>query len=141
MSKIPPLTLLQFILGCSGLIVTVGCADLDSPRTRSHAVGRPPGHNKEVVNLGLPLELGFGYVQGVKVGDTILVAGQLSTDDQGAVKGTRDMGTQMRQVYANIEKALGRYGAKMKDVVEEVIYHRHASRSRGGTDGQARCLF
>ena len=42
---------------------------------------------KEVKGLGMPWEDEYGYVQAVKVGDTIYVSGQLSHDDQGNIVG------------------------------------------------------
>jgi len=68
---------------------------------------------KDVKGLGMPWEDQYGYVQAVKVDNTIYVSGQLSHDDQGNMVGAaplddsgkiRDhskMETQMRQTYAN----------------------------------------
>ena len=89
---------------------------------------------KEVANLGVPWEEQYGYAQAVKVGDTIYVSGQLSHDDEGnmvapapldqagRISDHGNMGAQMAQSYANIEKVLANYGAAMDDVVEEVVY-------------------
>ena len=89
---------------------------------------------KEVANLGMPWEEQYGYAQAVKVGDTIYVSGQLSHDDQGIMVAPApldaagriadhgNMGAQMGQSYANIEKVLASYGATMDDIVEEVVY-------------------
>ena len=75
-----------------------------------------------------------GYAQAVKVGDTIYVSGQLShddegnfvgaapLDDQGRIRDHSNMEIQMRQTYANAKKLLGRYGATLDNVVEEVLY-------------------
>lgn len=90
--------------------------------------------SKEVKGFGMPWEDGYGYVQAVKVDDTIYVSGQLSHDEQGNVVGPapldddgkiRDhsnMEIQMRQTYANAKKILGEFGATLADVVEEVVY-------------------
>jgi enamine deaminase RidA (YjgF/YER057c/UK114 family) len=89
---------------------------------------------KEVANLGMPWEEQYGYAQAVKVGDTIYVSGQLSHDDQGSMVAPApldpagrivdhgNMGAQMAQSYANIQKVLANFGATMDDVVEEVVY-------------------
>jgi enamine deaminase RidA (YjgF/YER057c/UK114 family) len=89
---------------------------------------------KEVANLGMPWEEQYGYAQAVKVGDTIYVSGQLSHDDQGnmvapapldqdrKITDHGNMGPQMAQSYANIEKVLASFGATMDAVVEEVVY-------------------
>jgi enamine deaminase RidA (YjgF/YER057c/UK114 family) len=104
-------------------MITVGCAGFDGGRSHSEA-GRasPPVPVKDARNLGTPIEKDFGYAQAVKIGDTIYVSGQLSLDEKGTIHGT-DMETQLWQVYANIVKVLGLYGARLKDdVVEEIIY-------------------
>jgi enamine deaminase RidA (YjgF/YER057c/UK114 family) len=89
---------------------------------------------KEVANLGMPWEEQYGYAQAVKVGDTIYVSGQLSHDDQGnmvapapldsagKIADHGNMGAQMAQSYANIEKVLANFGATMDGIVEEVLY-------------------
>jgi enamine deaminase RidA (YjgF/YER057c/UK114 family) len=89
---------------------------------------------KDVKGFGMPWEEQYGYVQAVRVGDTIYVSGQLSHDDQGNMVGSaplddsgriRDhsnMETQMRQTYANAKKILSEFGATLDNVVEEVLY-------------------
>jgi enamine deaminase RidA (YjgF/YER057c/UK114 family) len=89
---------------------------------------------KDVKGFGMPWEDQFGYVQALKVDDTIYVSGQLSHDEQGNIVGAaplddsgtiRDhsnMETQMRQTYANAKKILSEFGAALDNVVEEVLY-------------------
>lgn len=79
---------------------------------------------KQVEGFGMPWEDIYGYAQAVKVDDTIYVAGQLSHDADGNMIGATppNMEAQMRQTYVNAKKILGRYGATLDDVVEEVIY-------------------
>jgi 2-iminobutanoate/2-iminopropanoate deaminase len=60
--------------------------------------------NKETKSLGMSWEKENGYVQAVKVGDTIYVSGQVSHDDRGNIVGLGDMEAQMRQAYANIRR-------------------------------------
>ena len=104
------------------LLSLAGCSWFDGERTHSESERpAPPVPVKDARTLGTPLEKDFGYVQAVKMGETIYVSGQLSLDDKGTLNG-KDMETQLWQVYANIGKVLGLYGARMKDVVEEVIY-------------------
>ena len=40
---------------------------------------------KEIFNMGMPWESGYGYSQAVKVGDTIYVSGQVDHDEAGKV--------------------------------------------------------
>ena len=79
---------------------------------------------KEVFGFGMPWEEAYGYAQAVKVDDTIYVSGQLSHDAEGNMVGAAppDMEAQMRQTYVNAKKILGKFGATLDDVVEEVIY-------------------
>ena len=89
---------------------------------------------KETRTFGMPWESQYGYVQAVKVGDTIYVSGQLSHDEQGNIVGAApldergniqdhsNMEIQMRQTYANASKILAEFGATLDNVVEEVVY-------------------
>ena len=90
--------------------------------------------NKETKTFGMPWESQYGYVQAVKVDDTIYVSGQLShdeegnvvgpapLDDQGRIRDHSNMEIQMRQTYANAKKILAEFGATLDNVVEEVVY-------------------
>ncbi|MDG4827409.1 Rid family hydrolase [Asanoa sp. WMMD1127] len=86
-----------------------------------------------VENFGVPWEESYGYVQAVKRGDTIYLAGQVANDgseilglaplDQdGQVTDAGNMGQQMQQAYHNADVLLRRFGASMDDVVEETVY-------------------
>ena len=77
---------------------------------------------KETKSLGMSWEKEYGYSQAVKVGNTIHISGQVSHDDKGKIVGRRDMETQMRQAYNNIQKILEQYGATMDNVVEEILF-------------------
>jgi 2-iminobutanoate/2-iminopropanoate deaminase len=78
--------------------------------------------SKEAKSLGMPWEQEYGYAQGVKVGDTIYLSGQVSHDDRGTIIGRGDMEAQMRRAYANVDKMLRQYGATMANVVDEVLF-------------------
>ena len=90
--------------------------------------------HKEVRTFGVPWEGQYGYVQAVKVDETIYVSGQLShdsqgnivgaapLDDQGNIRDHSNMEVQMRQTYANAKKILAEFGATLDNVVEEVLY-------------------
>ena len=89
---------------------------------------------RQVFTFGVPWEGAFGYVQAVKVKDTIYVSGQLSHDPAGnlvAPAAVRDDGrpqdystmeAQMRQTYQNAVTVLAHYGATLADVVEETLF-------------------
>jgi 2-iminobutanoate/2-iminopropanoate deaminase len=78
--------------------------------------------SKETKSLGMAWEKEYGYSQAVKVGDTIHLSGQVSHDDKGNIVGPGDMGVQMRQAYANVEKLLLQYGATIDNIVDEVLF-------------------
>ena len=83
--------------------------------------------HKEVKGFGMPWEDQYGYVQAVKIDDTIYVSGQLSHDEHGNLIGAdpsddSNMETQMRQTYANAKKILSEFGATLDNIVEEVLY-------------------
>jgi enamine deaminase RidA (YjgF/YER057c/UK114 family) len=76
---------------------------------------------KQQATLGTPWEAGANYSQGVKVGDTIYLAGQISHDDDANIVGAGDMELQMRTAFRNVERVLAQYGANMDNVVDELI--------------------
>ena len=78
----------------------------------------------ERFGFGVPWEKDFSYAQGVKVGNMIFVAGQLShsrtqdeTWDYGKVTVGEDFAKQFRQTLENVKAVLEHYGASMDDVV------------------------
>ena len=89
---------------------------------------------KKSENLGVAWEKAFGYVQAVKVKDTIYISGQLSHDGEGALVAPAEldalgkpvdfsnMEAQLHQTYVNAIELLARYGATLNDVVEETLY-------------------
>lgn len=78
--------------------------------------------NKDARSLGMPWEVQYGYVQSVKAGDTIYLAGQVAHDDNGKVVSLGDMETQMRQAYANVRRLLAQYDATIDNVVDETLF-------------------
>ena len=78
--------------------------------------------SKKETSLGMPWEKEYGYAQALQVRDTIYVSGQVSHDDKGNIVGRGNMEVQMRQAYANVQKVLAEYKARMDNVVDEVIF-------------------
>ncbi|PFK99257.1 hypothetical protein COJ01_19910 [Priestia megaterium] len=70
---------------------------------------------------GVPWEESFGYSQGVRVGDTLYVSGQLSHDEEGNFIGEGDFETQVRTTFKNIDKVLNAFGATKKNIVDDTV--------------------
>ncbi len=60
----------------------------------------------------------FRIAQGVRVGNTIYVSGQVAYDRNGNLVGNGDMKTQAEQTFRNVEEVLQAAGGTMRDVVK-----------------------
>ncbi|NQW21079.1 MAG: RidA family protein [Chloroflexi bacterium] len=70
-----------------------------------------------------PKAAGASYAQGVDVGSTVYVSGQVSANDQGEIVGAPDdMRTQALQTFNNVEKVLAEAGLTLNDVVNLTCY-------------------
>lgn len=72
----------------------------------------------QFIDPGWSWDADFPLSQGIRIGDVVVLSGQVAVDGDGNIVGKNDLKAQTKQVFENIETILTRAGASFSNVVK-----------------------
>jgi 2-iminobutanoate/2-iminopropanoate deaminase len=124
-------------------MLSAGSVDRHDPGRTRHArinKARSIMPAKKLLNPDWPRSSSADFAQGIQIGDTIYVSGQVAQAADGSLVGEGDMAAQAHQVFANIEAVLALGGASLNDIVRITTYVTDMSQYSGYA-GVRKALF
>ena len=120
-NQISQLTFITILFAIA--IVIQSCEQKEKQSTKEVEVEKTINTEKPEYFLLRPeVEKAYGYSHAVKIGNAIKISGAVSMDNEGNPTAIGDLGQQMKNCYADLEKILKHYGCTFDDVVAENIF-------------------
>jgi enamine deaminase RidA (YjgF/YER057c/UK114 family) len=112
------------LMFCSTMLAFQSCEQKEKESTKEieEEVTVVESVAPEYFQLRPDIEQAYGYSHAVKIGNDIKISGAVSMDNEGNPTAIGDLGQQMKNCYADLEKVLNHFGCTFDDVVVENIF-------------------